>query len=234
MVARGTPLKYSEIPTIRKVFSSTTFVIMGATWCSFSKEDINAGSILDRVISQASNEDDCLLYRLANYKKGGELVDAYTSGGQAKVEKFIREQFSGFMYNDGEGQIINRSEYLRWRFRNQHQVGNPFLSFTSKLPTHWAVIIFEFTKISSLSSFFNNIQVVLPIEACLSRHDPLSKWIDHEACWQMRYRGSLGETLLHVLIICDTKTHTKLARLLLKCFSRLSIDCVEGEEYLGR
>jgi ankyrin repeat protein len=49
----------------------------------------------------------------------------------------------------------------------------------------------------------------------------------------MQYRGSLGETLLHVLIICDTKIHTKLARLLLKCFPRLSIDCVEGEEYLG-
>lgn len=76
--------------------------------------------------------------------------------------------------------------------------------------------------------------MILPIEACLSRHDPLGKWSDHDACWQMQYRGSLGETLLHVLIICDTKIHTKLARLLLKCFPRLSIDCVEGEEYLGK
>ncbi|XP_065200513.1 transient receptor potential cation channel subfamily V member 6 isoform X2 [Planococcus citri] len=169
---------------------------MGIAWCSFSKNDINAGSILDRVISQSSNEDECLLYRLANYKKGGELIDAYNTGGQAEVEKLIREQFSAFMYNDGRGQTINRSEYLRWRFRNQNQV-------------------------------------ILPIEACLSRHDPLGKWRDHEACWQMQYRGSLGETLLHVLIICDTKIHTKLARLLLKCYPRLSIDCVEGEEYLG-
>lgn len=78
-----------------------------------------------------------------------------------------------------------------------------------------------------------SMQVILPIEACLSRHDPLGKWRDHEACWQMQYRGSLGESLLHVLIICDTKFHTKLARLLLKCYPRLSIDCVEGEEYLG-
>lgn len=63
--------------------------------------------------------------------------------------------------------------------------------------------------------------------------DPLGKWEDHEACWQMQYRGSLGETLLHLLIICDTKLHTKLAKILLKCFPKLSIDCVEGEEYLG-
>jgi len=77
------------------------------------------------------------------------------------------------------------------------------------------------------------LQVVLPIEASLSPHDPLAKWEDHEACWQMQYRGSLGEALLHVLIICDTRLHTRLARTLLNCFPKLSLDVVEGEEYLG-
>lgn len=81
--------------------------------------------------------------------------------------------------------------------------------------------------------FRDQDQVVLPIEASLSIYDPLAKWEDHEACWQMQYRGSLGETLLHVLIICDTKAHTRLARTLLKCFPKLSMDIVEGEEYLG-
>ncbi|CAH1154093.1 unnamed protein product [Phaedon cochleariae] len=100
------------------------------------------------------------------------------------------------MYQDGKGQIINRSEYLRWKFRDHEQV-------------------------------------VLPIEASLSRYDPLGKWTDHEACWQMQYRGSLGETLLHVLIMCDTKIHTRLARTLIKCFPKLALDVVEGEEYLG-
>lgn len=73
----------------------------------------------------------------------------------------------------------------------------------------------------------------MPIEASLSIYDPLAKWEDHEACWQMQYRGSLGETLLHVLIINDSKIHTKLARTLLKCFPKLALDIVEGEEYLG-
>lgn len=36
-----------------------------------------AGSVLDRVISQASNQDQCLLYRLANYKKGRKTQDLY-------------------------------------------------------------------------------------------------------------------------------------------------------------
>lgn len=127
---------------------------------------------------------------------GGELIDAYNVGGQVEVEKLIREQFGQLMYQEGKGQIINRSEYLRWKFRDHEQV-------------------------------------TLPIEASLSRYDPLGKWVDHEACWQMQFRGSLGETLLHVLIICDTKIHTRLARTLIKCFPKLALDVVEGEEYLG-
>ena len=49
----------------------------------------------------------------------------------------------------------------------------------------------------------------------------------------MEYRGSLGESLLHVLIICNSKLHTKLAKILLKVFPKLALDILEGEEYLG-
>jgi hypothetical protein len=63
-----------------------------------------------------------LPFRLANYKNGGELIDAYNLGGQAEVEKLIQEQFGVLMYADGKGQVINRAEYLRWKFRGQEQV----------------------------------------------------------------------------------------------------------------
>lgn len=128
--------------------------------------------------------------------KGGDLIEAMQTGGQKAVESLIREQFGVFMYNAGRGQIINRAEYLRWKYKD-------------------------------------NTEVMIPIEASLSRHDPLSKWVDHKACWQMQYRGSLGESLIHVLIICDTKMHTKLARILLRVFPEQAIDVMEGEEYLG-
>ena len=45
---------------------------------------------------------------------------------------------------------------------------------------------------------------------------------------------SSGESLLHVLIICDSPIHTRIARLLLKNFPKSALDKVEGEEYLGR
>lgn len=73
---------------------------------------------------------------------------------------------------------------------------------------------------------------MIPVEPS-SIFDPLGKWEDHEACWEMQYRGSLGETLLHLLIISDTRVHTKLAKILLRCFPRQAVDVVEGEEYLG-
>ncbi|XP_004925321.1 uncharacterized protein LOC101737437 isoform X1 [Bombyx mori] len=155
-----------------------------------------AGSVLDRVISQPSSEDHTVLYKLADYKKGGLLLETYAKGGMTAAEKLMRDEFAAYMYGGGRGRVINRAEYLRWKFRDQEQV-------------------------------------VLPIEASLSPYDPLAKWEDHTACWQMCYRGALGESLLHVLIICDTKIHTRLARTLVKCFPKLSLDVVEGEEYLG-
>lgn len=127
---------------------------------------------------------------------GGDLVDSLQIGGHIAVESFIREQCEPLMYNCGKGQIINRTEFLRWKY-------------------------------------LDNKEVVIPIEDALSPHDPLGKWQDHKACWQMQYRGSLGESLLHVLIICDTKLHTKLARILLRIYPMLAVDVMEGEEYLG-
>lgn len=164
---------------------------MGCTWSCRGRgsSEVNPGSILDRVISQAGNQDQCLLYRLADYKKGGSLIEAYNKGGLQEVESVIRREFGKYCYEDGKGQLINRGEYLRWKFRDADQI-------------------------------------VLQIEPTRSRFDPLSKWKDHEACWQMQHRGSLGESLLHVLIICDTRMHTRIARTLLKCFPRFLTLCL--------
>lgn len=38
------------------------------------------------------------------------------------MEKLIKEQFGVLMYANGKGQVINRAEYLRWKFRGQEQV----------------------------------------------------------------------------------------------------------------
>lgn len=49
------------------------------------------------------------------------------TGGQVAVENLIREQFGVFMYNGGRGQIINRAEYLRWKYKDNTEVDYLFL-----------------------------------------------------------------------------------------------------------
>ena len=53
--------------------------------CLNKKTLFNPGAVLDRVIASASTEDDCPLYELANFKKGGKLVEAFTKGGSKQV-----------------------------------------------------------------------------------------------------------------------------------------------------
>ncbi|KAK4319259.1 hypothetical protein Pmani_009797 [Petrolisthes manimaculis] len=101
-----------------------------------SKKVVDPGSALDLVISQASS-DDCVLYRLADYHKGGglswslcyflggRLLEEYARGGGKEVERLVLEEFGVFMYNNGRGKEITRTEFLKWRYRKvpKDQVG---------------------------------------------------------------------------------------------------------------
>ena len=40
----------------------------------------------------------------------------------AQVEKMIREKLGGLMYNNGKGELITRTEFLRWKYRNNEKV----------------------------------------------------------------------------------------------------------------
>ena len=34
----------------------------------------------------------------------------------------IREKLGGLMYNNGKGELITKTEYLRWKYRNNEKV----------------------------------------------------------------------------------------------------------------
>ena len=48
-----------------------------------------------------------------------------------------------------------------------------------------------------------------------------------QAVWKMQYRGSLGEALIHILIMGNSLIHTKIARTLIRQFPRTVIDVIE-------
>ena len=71
------------------------------------------------------------------------------------------------------------------------------------------------------------------MQVALSLDEGTPHWVDHMACWSFEYRGSLGESLLHVLLVCNSSIHTKLAKMLLLAFPKLSLDVVEDGEFRG-
>ena len=52
-------------------------------------------------------------------------------------------------------------------------------------------------------------------------------------CWKLGYRGLYGESLLHILIICNSELHTRIAKSLLQRFPQLAHDIFQSEEYYG-
>ena len=106
-------------------------------------EPFDPGAVLDKVVASTDAAEKCWMYQLANFKKGGELVDAFNKGGSkeveidrrmtfssnlffphplVQVEKFIKEKLGGFMYNHGRGEFITKTELLRWKFRDNAKV----------------------------------------------------------------------------------------------------------------
>ena len=57
---------------------------------------------------------------------------------------------------------------------------------------------------------------------------------EHETCWDIRQRGEVGETILHLCYLNNTEVHTTIAEHLLGLYPKLCLDIYEGFEYYGR
>ena len=146
----------------------------------------------------------------------------------------------------GQGELITRTEYLRWKYRNNDKVitqvliaGHAFLwgSYLAKgnfLSSHlsdrlatiierpvavesfpwllnhfpivgtpyliyWSLFLSSLANPSGQGEDFLTQMILLSIDEQISIdeskktiYDPMHTWEDHEACWKMQYRGSLG------------------------------------------
>ena len=57
---------------------------------------------------------------------------------------------------------------------------------------------------------------------------------DHEACWDLEFRGAVGETALHLCYLNNTPIHLEIAKILLDLYPKLALDVYEAEEYYGK
>ncbi len=101
--------------------------------CLSKGEPFDPGAVLDAVVASTDAAEKCFMYQLANFKKGGQLVEAFNKGGSKEVEAFIKEKLGGFMYNHGRGEFITRTEYLRWKYREDAKVMPVLLVITSQV-----------------------------------------------------------------------------------------------------
>ena len=57
--------------------------------CLSKGDPLDPGAVLDAVVASTDAAEKCFMYELANFKKGGQLVEAFTQGGSKEVRYFI-------------------------------------------------------------------------------------------------------------------------------------------------
>lgn len=55
------------------------------------------------------------VYKYINLQQQGRLVDVYRENGEEGVENLIHREIKRFLYNDGNGKIVSKVEYIRWK-----------------------------------------------------------------------------------------------------------------------
>ena len=63
------------------------------------------------------------------------------------------------------------------------------------------------------------------------RSDPANY---REVCWDLKERGGVGETVLHLCLLMATSIHADLGKRLLKFYPKLINDIYLSEEYYGK
>lgn len=57
-----------------------------------------------------------------NNEAGGDLVKFFAKEGARATEDLLKEQMPMLLYRKGEGQIVTRADYLKWKYRGKRQV----------------------------------------------------------------------------------------------------------------
>ena len=50
------------------------------------------------------------------------MIAFFKKEGSHNTEQLLREQIPLLLYNNGEGRIVTRMDYLKWKYRNQSHV----------------------------------------------------------------------------------------------------------------
>ncbi|XP_038069039.1 transient receptor potential cation channel subfamily V member 5-like [Patiria miniata] len=154
------------------------------------------------------NENKNPMYDLLYFSGQGTLVQCYLNRkSDAEFIAQIRKEVGPYLYNDGQGKTINEWDYIQYRKNNVDQKKKNIMDAMSD---------------QELMLEFHEYQQVA-----------INRFTEHQACWDLCKRGEVGETILHLCYLNNTKVHREIARFLLEMYPKLALDVYEGADYYG-
>ncbi|XP_058834961.1 transient receptor potential cation channel subfamily V member 5 [Topomyia yanbarensis] len=158
------------------------------------------------------------LYKFVNLKGGGLLVDmmkrAIQNKQYAEIDHALKTKVEPFLYNKGKGKYIPVAQLvlLRNRERPRHK----------QLP--------EIRALENPEEDYD-IDVECPnVTEGEYQRNPSGY---REVCWNIKERGAVGETILHLCLLNATSLHADLAKRLLRFYPKLINDVYMCDEYYG-
>ncbi|XP_063834932.1 transient receptor potential cation channel subfamily V member 5 [Ostrinia nubilalis] len=158
------------------------------------------------------------LYKLIDLKGGGLLVDMMKRAVQnkqyAEIDHAIKTKVEPFLYNKGKGRYIPISHLvlLRNKERPRHKLLPPLRGMEN--PDEEFDVEKDWPAVSQ------------------EEYDANPSGY-RELCWDLKERGAVGETILHLCLLNATSLLADLAKRLLRFYPKLINDIYMSDEYYG-
>ncbi|XP_026484620.2 transient receptor potential cation channel subfamily V member 5 [Vanessa tameamea] len=178
----------------------------------------NTESNVTSGVKKQAGTSEQKIYKLIDIKGGGLLVDMMKRAVQnkqyAEIDHAIKTKVEPFLYNKGKGRYIPISHIvlLRNKERPRHKLLPPLRGMENPdeefdVEKDWPVVTQE--EYDANPSGFR------------------------ELCWDLKERGAVGETILHLCLLNATSLLADLAKRLLRFYPKLINDIYMSDEYYG-
>ncbi|XP_072935457.1 transient receptor potential cation channel subfamily V member 5-like isoform X2 [Epargyreus clarus] len=178
----------------------------------------NTESNVTSGVKKQAGTSEQKLYKLIDLKGGGLLVDMMKRAVQnkqyAEIDHAIKTKVEPFLYNKGAGRYIPISHLVLFRNkeRPRHKLLPPLRGMENPdeefdIEKDWPFVTQE------------------EYDANPSGY--------RELCWDLKERGAVGETILHLCFLNATALLADLAKRLLRFYPKLINDIYMGDEYYG-
>ncbi|CAH1708146.1 unnamed protein product [Aphis gossypii] len=156
------------------------------------------------------------IYNLVDLKGCGLLVDLMKKAVQTKnfteLDNAIKTQVEPMLYNKGEGRMIPIAKLVLLRNRDRSRA-------------RWLPPLKNMEDPNDY-----DIEKDIPT---IEELEKLGEVQYREVCWDLKERGTVGETALHLCLLNATSIHADLAKRLLHFYPKLVNDIYMIDEYYG-